>query len=124
MHDNFMLVQGTAKKLNSLKSPAVMIKLDISKAFDTVQWPFVMEVLHTLGFGRRWMALIAGLLSTASTRILVNGVPGAPIRNRKGFSPGNPLSPMMFILMMEPLQWLFALAHRQGMLTPLSRGPN
>ncbi|KAE8783881.1 hypothetical protein D1007_42632 [Hordeum vulgare] len=45
IHDNFMMVQGTAKKLHSLKKSVVMLKLDISKAFDSVLWPFVFEFL-------------------------------------------------------------------------------
>lgn len=78
MHDNFMLVQCTARKLHALRNASVMVKLDISKAFDTVQWPFAIEVLSSLGFRPRWIAWIVGLLSTSSTRILVNGVPSLP----------------------------------------------
>lgn len=124
IHDNFMMVQGMAKKLHSLKHLVVMIKLHIFKAFDSVQWPFTLEVPQALGFGRRWIAWIAGLFSTTSTRILFYGVPGAPIRNKKGFRQADPLSPMMFILMMEPLHGLFALADSQGLLSPLSGSPN
>lgn len=79
------MVQGMTKKLHSLKQLAVMIKLDSSKAFVSVKWLFVLEVLHALGFGRRWIAWMAGYFSTASTRILINGVPGAQLRNSKGF---------------------------------------
>nr|XP_020147503.1 uncharacterized protein LOC109732728 [Aegilops tauschii subsp. strangulata] len=122
IHDNFMMVQGMARKLHSLKQPAVRIKLDILKAFDSVLWPFALEVLRALCFGSRWVSWITGLLYTASTRILVNGVP--PIRNKKGFRQGDPLSPMMFILMMEPLQRLLAMADSQGVLSPLVGAPN
>ena len=53
LHDNFMLVQCTARRLYALGDPAVMLKLDITKAFDTVQWPFLIEVLSRLGSGQR-----------------------------------------------------------------------
>lgn len=45
LHDNFMFVRGMARKLHALKEPTIMLKLDISKAFDSVQWPFLIEVM-------------------------------------------------------------------------------
>lgn len=71
IHDNFMLVQCTARKLHALRNPSMIIKQDISKALDTVS--FIMEVLKN---------------STSSTRILINGIPGAPIHNRSGLGRG------------------------------------
>jgi hypothetical protein len=50
IHDNFLMVQGTARALHRLKLPRVLLKLDITKAFDSVSWPFLLEVLQHLGF--------------------------------------------------------------------------
>ena len=55
-----MMVQGMAQKLHSSKKAAAMLKLDITMAFDTVDWAFLLEVLHKLGFGHRWRAWILG----------------------------------------------------------------
>lgn len=96
IHDNFMLVQCTAQRLHALRDPAIMLKLDISKVFDSVQWPFLVEVLRAMGFGARWLDWICGLLSTSSTRIMVNGTPGRPIQNRIGLRQGDPISPHAF----------------------------
>jgi hypothetical protein len=46
LHDNFMMVQGTARKLHISKQTAILLKLDITKAFDTVDWSFLLEVLR------------------------------------------------------------------------------
>jgi hypothetical protein len=51
IQDNLMLVQQTAKSLHTQKQPRIMVKLDIMKAFDSVSWTFLMEVLERLGFG-------------------------------------------------------------------------
>ena len=48
---NFMLVQHTIKFLHQQKQARVLMKLDITKAFDSVSWPFLLEVLRNLGFG-------------------------------------------------------------------------
>jgi hypothetical protein len=49
LHYNFMMVQGTARKLHSLKQPAILLKLDITKAFDTVIGPFSVRSLRIWG---------------------------------------------------------------------------
>ena len=84
IHDNYMLVQQTIKLLHKKKVPSIFLKLDISKAFDSVSWSFLLEILQHLGFGTAWCNLVSRLLTTASTRILVNGEPGEVIRHQRG----------------------------------------
>lgn len=117
--DSFKYVQRTAILLRKKKVPKFLLKLDISKVFDTVAWPFVLEVLEAWGFGQRWRDWIALLLSTASTRILLNGQPGAPIHHLRDLRQGDPLSPMLFILAMDVLNRLFTKAAEEGLLQPL-----
>jgi hypothetical protein len=84
LHNNFQLVQFIARKLHRLKTDAILLKLDITKAFDTVDWAFLLDVLTNLVFGRSWISMVCGLLGTASTPVLVNGVTGDLIYNRCG----------------------------------------
>jgi mannosylglycoprotein endo-beta-mannosidase len=98
-----------------------MFKLDITKAFDTVDWAFLLEVLVKLGFGPRWIAMVCGLLGTASTRVLVNGVAGCLISNRRGLRQGDPLSPLLFDTVMDVLHLLFERAAADGLLAHLAR---
>lgn len=91
LHDNFMLVQCTARRLHALKEPTILLKLDLTKAFNSVQWPFLLEVLSRMGFGRRWIEWICGLLANSSTKVLVNGVRGRKILNSCGLRQGDPL---------------------------------
>jgi hypothetical protein len=118
IHDNFKFVELAAKTLHRKHKPSLLVKLDISKALDTVNWPFLLQVLQGLGFGRRWRDWVSILVSTASTKILLNGEPGRSIRNARGFRQGDPLSPLLFILCMEVLHRLLQHAATQRIIEP------
>lgn len=64
IHDNFVLVQQIAKFLHHQKHPRILLKLDICKAFDSVSWPFVLEILRRRGFGPRCRDLISKILGS------------------------------------------------------------
>ena len=76
IHDNFVYVQSVIKALHKSKRPALFIKLDISKAFDSLSWVFLLEVMKALGFGQKWRDWITTLLATSSSRVLLNGILG------------------------------------------------
>uniref|UniRef100_A0A0A8XP64 Uncharacterized protein n=1 Tax=Arundo donax TaxID=35708 RepID=A0A0A8XP64_ARUDO len=84
IHDNYFLVQQIIKVLHRQKVLSLFLKLDISKAFNSISWSFLLEILAHLGFGSIWCRLISNLLSTASTRVLLNGELGDQIRHQRG----------------------------------------
>ena len=69
-----------------------------------------------LWFGGTWRRWIASLLSTASSRIILNGHQGPPIQHLRGVRQGDSLSPMLFIIAMDILHRLFMKASRDGVL--------
>ena len=89
-----------------MKLPALFLKLDIHKAFDTVSWSYLLEVMQTLGFGPRWREWVSILFRTTSSRALLNGQQGPTFSHRRGVRQGDPLLPMLFILAMDLLQRL------------------
>lgn len=74
-----MLVQQMARQLHNLRVLRVLLKIDIARAFDSVSWPFLIDVMRHLGFNRRWINWTTILLSISSTRVLINGSLGPPI---------------------------------------------
>ena len=50
IHDNFIYAQRVIQLLHKKKKPALFIKLDMSKAFDSIGWSFLLEVMEALGF--------------------------------------------------------------------------
>lgn len=97
----------------------ILLKLDISKAFDTLSWLFLLELVQARGFGEPWRRWVAALLSMASSRILLNGQQGPPIKHLRGVRQGDSLSPMLFIIAMDVLHRMLAKASRDGMLRPM-----
>ena len=64
--------------------------------------------------------MIGGLLGSSSSRVLLNGVPGEVFYHRRGLRQADPLSPMLFILVMDVLNSLIEKASVEGLLQPLS----
>jgi len=119
IHENYRAVQLTARLLHRAKIPSALIKIDIAKAFDTVDWRFLLQLLQHLGFSRRWLDWIALILSSASTRVVTNGSLGRRICHARGLRQGDPLSPLLFVIVMEALNALFRLADSMGLLRSL-----
>jgi hypothetical protein len=73
IHDNFFLVRAQTKLFKHKKVPALLLKLDLQKAFDSISSEFLLEVLEAKGFGGKWRDWIACFFLSASTQIVVNG---------------------------------------------------
>jgi hypothetical protein len=114
-----MLVQQSIKFLRKRRISSLLLKLDISKTFDSVSWAFLLEILSHLSFGPVWRNLISNLLFTSSTQVLLNGSSGNHIFHRRGLHQGDPLSPMLFVLVMDVLSSMFRAAENRGLLQSL-----
>jgi hypothetical protein len=121
IQDNFMLVKQIARFLHQQKQPRILLKLDISKTLVLVAYPFFIEVLQHMGFRTIWRDILSGLLCSSSTEVLMNGTPGKRIFHRCGLRQDDPLSPMLFILVMDTLGHMISKASEEGLLQPLTR---
>ncbi|GJS74599.1 RNA-directed DNA polymerase, eukaryota [Tanacetum coccineum] len=97
------------------KHKAMVFKVDFKKAFDSVRWDYLDDVLAKFGFGDKWSGWIQGCLNNAKGSILVNGSPTSEFQFYKGLKQGDPLSPFLFILIMESLHLSFKNVENAGL---------
>jgi hypothetical protein len=94
----------------------LLCKLDIEKAYDHVNWDFLLYMLRRCGFGERWCSWIAHCISSVCFSVLVNGTPSGFSSSSRGLRQGDPLSPLLFVIVMEALSKLFSITVQRGFL--------
>ncbi|GJW69692.1 RNA-directed DNA polymerase, eukaryota [Tanacetum coccineum] len=97
------------------KKHAMFFKVDFAKAYDSVRWDYLLDVLEAFGFGSIWCKWIRGTFSFAKASILVNGSPSNEFSFHCGLRQGDPLSPYLFILVMESLHLSFLRVVDEGL---------
>ncbi|GJX98275.1 RNA-directed DNA polymerase, eukaryota, reverse transcriptase zinc-binding domain protein [Tanacetum coccineum] len=99
------------------KKKLLIFKVDFEKAFDSISWNYLIHILDSFGFGNKWCSWIKACLNSSRASILINGSPTSEFSIKRGLRQGDPLSPFLFILVMEGLHNAFEEAVGNGLIT-------
>ncbi|XVF71960.1 hypothetical protein PTKIN_Ptkin12aG0082200 [Pterospermum kingtungense] len=111
--DNSMVAYETIASMKNRrkgKVGAFALKLDMSKAYDRVEWDYLENVMRRLGFSEVWIGRVMGCVRTVTYSVVVNGQARCFITPSRGLKQGDPLSPYLFLLCVEGLSALLAQA--------------
>lgn len=121
MHDAILLAsEGVNAMFRINGGRNLAFKIDICKAFDTLRWDFIIEVLHCYGFPDIFCSWILEIFASAKLSILVNGVPKGYFSCSRGVRQGDPLSPILFGIAEDVLSRLMSKAVDNGQIAPMN----
>ena len=104
MTDGIVIVEEIVAAWRRERTAGFMWKVDFSKAYDSLDWRFLWNVLRRRGFSETWIRWVKLCVTTPTFAILVNGRPqGGWIHPQRGVRQGCPLAPLLFILAVDAL---------------------
>jgi hypothetical protein len=109
IHEAIGVAQEGLHSIKTKKLKGAVLKINLSKAFDRVNWLYIRMLLTHLGFDIGFIRWVMSCISSASFVVLINGSTSPFFRAERGLRQGCPLSPLLFLLVVEGLSKAIAM---------------
>ncbi|GJR16960.1 RNA-directed DNA polymerase, eukaryota [Tanacetum coccineum] len=120
--DGLMILNEILNWCKKEKKTTLVFKIGFEKAYESIRWDYLQDVMIKMRFGRKWCAWIRGSVKSSMTSILVNESPTDEFRIRKGLRQRDPLYLFLLILAIEGLHMLISRAIHSSQLHGLQIG--
>jgi len=117
IQDAIGIVHEYIHSIKKKKTKSLVLKLDLQKAYDCINWDLLRMVLLQIGMGLNLTNWIMSCVVSTSYSVLINGEATDFFKRGRGLRQGCPLSPLLFILVMEGLSLLLKDNQREGKLS-------
>ena len=122
--DSVLMANEVVEEVRRNRWSVVCLKVDYEKAYDSVRWNFLFDMLQRLGFHKNWIKWVRGCLESSMVSILINGSPMEEFKPSRGLRQGDPLAPFLFLVVAEGLAGLVRQATKKNMLRGVKVGRN
>ncbi|CAJ2637778.1 unnamed protein product [Trifolium pratense] len=120
--DGILIANEIVDEARKSKKDLMLFKVDFEKAYDSVDWGYLDDVMGRMSFPTLWRKWIRECVCTATASVLVNGSPTDEFPLRRGLRQGDPLSPFLFLLAAEGLNVLMEAMVARNLFTGYSIG--
>lgn len=119
IHEAIGSAQEALHSIWSKHLKSIILKIDLSKAFDRVSWLYIKMLLIHLGFPLPLINWIMSCVTTPTFNVLINGSASHFFHSERGLRQGCSLPPLLFLIVMEGLSRLIITTKRDGSLRGL-----
>ncbi|KAL9665366.1 hypothetical protein QQ045_020785 [Rhodiola kirilowii] len=117
--DNILIAQEVShfiKGAGKQKTGFMSVKLDMSKAYDRIEWSFLEKMMLALGFDANWVRKVMVCVKTVTYRVKINEDISGVIKPERGLRQGDPISPYLFLLCAEWLTYTINKYQERGLV--------
>lgn len=103
---NLTINQESIEWVHKSRQKALLLKIDFDKAYDKIEWDFILDVLDLLGFGSFFTDTMATLFTHALARVYVNGTFSKSILLQRSIQQGCPLALYFYVIVANAMPYL------------------